>query len=56
MPFYVYSCSDCKQTRAIQHGIESDVKVGCDHCGNEMIKKPSLGGVSFRGDGWGSDR
>lgn len=54
MPTYIYSC-DCGLTREVLHSMTSEVHIVCPDCMAEMTRRPSVGGVKFKGDGWGKD-
>ena len=54
MPFYVYSCT-CGLVKEIIHAMTADVRIVCPDCLEEMTRKPSVGAVTFNGEGWGKD-
>ena len=56
MPEYLYTC-DCGYTENVRHGITEEIVVECSHCNKWMRRKPQLGAVTFKGDGWaGKDK
>ena len=56
MPEYMYTCA-CGYSESIIHGMLEDVVVECTVCKVPMIRKPQLGAVTFKGDGWaGKDK
>lgn len=55
MPVYVYQCP-CGHTAELTHSIYDEQSPLCPECdGCTMIRKPSVGGVAFVGNGWGKD-
>ena len=54
MPVYVYGC-ECGHREDVLHAIDAEVRVVCDGCMKEMVRKPSLSLVTFKGGGWGKD-
>jgi predicted nucleic acid-binding Zn ribbon protein len=53
MPEYLYTCA-CGYSESIRHGMSEDVMVECSNCMVPMIRKPQIGAVQFRGEGWAS--
>lgn len=51
MPEYLYLCS-CGCSKRVRHGMFEDVVLDCEACGQPMARKPQLGAVTFKGDGW----
>jgi len=51
MPEYMYTCA-CGYSESIIHGMLEDVVVECTVCKVPMIRKPQLGAVTFKGEGW----
>jgi putative FmdB family regulatory protein len=54
MPVYSYKCDACDVRSDVLHGVFEDAPVVCQFCGGVMFRVPSIGGVSFKGDGWGA--
>lgn len=55
MPVYDFKC-ECGNTRTQTISINApDFKAICI-CGKEMIRVYGLGGVTFKGSGWGKDK
>lgn len=56
MPEYIFRCTTCSATKSewrhvYMHG---DIPVpDCDNCKAPMNRDYSIGGVIFKGDGWG---
>jgi predicted nucleic acid-binding Zn ribbon protein len=53
MPEYLYMCG-CGYSERVRHGMTEDIVLDCKACGIPMVRKPQLGGVSFKGDGFAS--
>lgn len=51
MPEYLYMCG-CGYSERLRHGMTEDIVVDCKTCGGHMARKPQLGAVTFKGDGW----
>ncbi len=55
MPVYDYKCS-CGATRTTTLSIkETNYKAVCA-CGKEMTRIYGVGGITFKGSGWGKDK
>ena len=54
MPTYTYVCQQCGHSEEVFHEMSADVKVVCDACMIEKVRKPSTSAVSFKGGGWAS--
>lgn len=51
MPEYFYTCA-CGYSEKIIHSMLENPTVLCVYCGEDMKRKPQLGAVTFKGDGW----
>jgi len=55
VPIYVYKCPGCDRIVKLERPIEErDTEVSCDTCKEVLERVFKLGGVTFRGSGWGS--
>lgn len=52
MPSYLYGCPECGATEMMTHSIMQDPVLYCGKCSCQMVRKPQVNGVSFRGEGW----
>lgn len=55
MPLYTYKCKTCDIKQDVHHGMNDAPDILCIECGEPCIKIPSVGSVTFKGSGWGSD-
>lgn len=53
MPIYTYRCSACDKKFDISHKITDNPVVTCPDCKKDCTRVPSVGAVTFRGNGWG---
>ena len=53
MALYDYKCPDCGETKTITHSVTSNSVYHCDKCGTELRKVYGIGGIQFKGEGWG---
>lgn len=51
MPNYLYICV-CGYSQEISHSMVEKLTPLCVDCGKNMNRKPQLGAVTFKGDGW----
>lgn len=51
MPSYLYICV-CGYSQEISHSMVEKLTPLCVDCGKNMNRKPQLGAVTFKGDGW----
>lgn len=58
MPTYTYTCDLCKHTIEYQHAIDLNPDLECPRCPayTKMRRIPSVPAVTFKGNGWGSDK
>lgn len=55
MPTYAYECNTCKESVTIVRSInDPEKKPTCVQCGKAMTRDYKVTGVSFKGNGWGS--
>ena len=56
MALYHYECSACLTIVEVVRSIsELEVLPVCDVCGSVMKRLYAIGGVEFKGNGWGKD-
>lgn len=56
MPVYHYVCDVCKDTVEVVRGVsELEVLPVCSVCAEVMRRIYAIGGVEFKGNGWGKD-
>lgn len=56
MPTYEYVCGECAAKRiAYRTTDERDRVTECEACGVPMRRSYRIGGISFKGSGWGKD-
>ena len=56
MAVYHYVCSACNFTTEVVRSVsELEVLPVCDVCSSVMKRLYAIGGVEFKGDGWGKD-
>ena len=53
MPLYDYKCTQCNEIISITHSIKDEPQLACDNCGDKLQKQFGLGGITFKGEGWG---
>ena len=57
MPTYQFECKSCKTTVSVNNSLTEGIKIPiCFKCEEEMARVFTAPGVSFKGNGWGSDR
>jgi len=52
MPSYLYVCPRCGYDETIKHSMSEKVEPVCVDCTGKMQRKPQLGAVTFKGEGW----
>jgi putative FmdB family regulatory protein len=55
MPTYEYDCLGCNKVFEIVKSMSDDGPEFCDACGSKLNRVWSVGGVTFKGSGWGRD-
>ena len=56
MPVYRYECQQCEVFVDVTRSIEElDTLPECDMCGSKLKRIYAIGGVEFKGEGWGKD-
>lgn len=53
MAFYDYKCSECHIIYAVEHSVNETPDIKCGNCKAAMRKIFALGGITFKGEGWG---
>jgi putative FmdB family regulatory protein len=56
MAIYEFKCQVCGNTGTVSRSIDSEGDIpapNCAGCGIPMERVWSLGGISFKGEGWG---
>lgn len=53
MALYDYKCPDCHVIHTVEHSVNDTPEVTCGNCKGVMRKLFALGGISFKGEGWG---
>ena len=56
MPTYEYKCPKCQVTALIKHPMDNHKDYHCTECLTKLQRVWRLGGVNFKGSGWGKDR
>jgi predicted nucleic acid-binding Zn ribbon protein len=54
MATYVYQCG-CGYREEHSHGMTESMTIICSYCDIDLVRKPQLASVSFKGTGWGKD-
>jgi len=53
MALYDYKCMQCKDVITISHSVHDEPQLVCEYCGDKLQKQFGLGGITFKGEGWG---
>ena len=56
MIIYEYYCKTCDNVVEISHPMNHTPEIICFECHKLRVKKLAVGGLKFKGTGWGKDR
>lgn len=55
MALYDYKCPECHVIHTVEHSINDSPEITCKLCKKVMRKVFSIGGISFKGEGFASN-
>jgi len=53
MALYDYKCPECHVIHTVEHSVNDTPDITCGNCKATMRKLFGIGGIAFKGEGWG---